>query len=407
MNTLALDAIRLFRSALHAIALYLSIIMIASMTIAKPANAEGTVTPVATLSFFVNGIAYSSRADACQGYANFVNARLAQCPYGSAYYCYSGYLAWQSTTQSKVNLSNNYCQWGRFEKLFSAIGVPDTITFYDMVYIPSSITCPKNSTGTTTCTCTAPYVPDATATSCVPAACPAHASRATPSAPCACETGYQLNAAGTSCVSICPIDPLPSPPPPFDDACSNSLEKGNGVDVDNACPNLLSPEMKAGSVCLANKINKLALPVPYTGSSATVRTAAYQNHLLAVWNKLIEIEDKKLTDTQKLACASVITDVGNEMAWHGLDAPPSKKGNQAPHVLGNALDIPMDVVNAMITKVTTPPTISKLCLICTPVMLPASDVQDYINSATANPPACNLRWGGRFKHYDPVHFQLP
>jgi hypothetical protein len=34
------------------------------------------------------------------------------------------------------------------------------------------------------------------------------------------------------------------------------------------------------------------------------------------------------------------------------------------------------------------------------------DVQDYVNNPLVNPPACKLRWGGRFKDYDPVHFDL-
>lgn len=95
------------------------------------------------------------------------------------------------------------------------------------------------------------------------------------------------------------------------------------------------------------------------------------------------------------------------MANHGIDAQPSNKGAQAPHVLGRAIDIPRAVADAMIAKVTGIAFVPSVpdCFACG--MRVTSNVQDYINSATDNPPACNLRWGGMFTPYDPVHFQLP
>ena len=141
------------------------------------------------------------------------------------------------------------------------------------------------------------------------ASCPVHSTLS--GSACTCDNptasdpiNYVPDSAGTSCVpaAICPVDPLPKSPPPFSDACSNSLEKGAGVDVDNACEAGLTPDMKKGASCLADKIHALA--IPYTGPSATIRTEAYQNHLLAVWNKSEEIE-KKVTDADAQACASV------------------------------------------------------------------------------------------------------
>jgi len=214
------------------------------------------------------------------------------------------------------------------------------------------------------------------------------------------------DATGTSCVKVpdvvCPIDPLP--PLPTDDACAQSLENGAGEDVDKACPEL-TDEMKKQAQCVYDKIWKLSPPISYSKPSATIRNTAYQSHLVDVWNKSIEIENKRLSGAEKLACAAVIAHVTR----HGIDSPPSQSGNQAPHVLGRAIDIPKDTAKALKRQVATFITKPKPpgCLPCNDVITILGDVQDYVNSATENPPACNLRWGGRFAPVDKVHFQLP
>lgn len=278
--------------------------------------------------------------------------------------------------------------------------------------------CPANMSGSP-CACITGYVPNPAGAGCVLPACPAHASRNSPDAPCACGTGYKFDAAGASCISTCTVDPLPQPPFPgdVDPACTASLEKGAGRDVDHVCPplNKKMTEPNGGQIqCLANKIRKLALPVPYTGPSATIRTKAYQQHFVDIWNKSEEIENKDdWLPGEEEACAAVISDVKAEMKRHGIDAPPSQKGDDAPHVLGNALDIPRNVSKSMIAKATMTnvrnfyKTYFPGCIACLHIPLVTGDVQDYVNSAAVNPPACNLRWGGRFAPYDPVHFQLP
>lgn len=247
-----------------------------------------------------------------------------------------------------------------------------------------------------------------------PAACPDHASRKTPDASCVCDDGYKFDDTGTKCVPKCPVDPPPKPPFEGDTnpACTASLEKGKGKDVDDACPplNKLNEQMtepNGGQLqCLADKINKLALSPPYTVPSATIRTEAYQEHLLDIWKKWKFID--KLTNAEKQVCGAVIDDVANELRDHGLDAPPSKRKSYAPHVQGIALDIPRGVAKAMVAKLTNATVVVPLPLTCAlgfclPMQVHIRDVQDYVNSPVLNPPACDLLWGGRF---DKVHFQL-
>lgn len=226
---------------------------------------------------------------------------------------------------------------------------------------------------------------------------------------CTCNTNFIPNSAATSCVPDCPLTPLPDTPPPFDDKCAQALEDGHGDDKAGACLLKLDARWTNGQLkCLDDKITKLGLR--YTGPGATIRSEPYQNHLLAVWNKWIDISAKVKTPEQKQACATIIARVKKEMDWHQIKHAPSPLGDQAPHVQGLAIDIPEDTANAMIDKVTA---IRKSFLSGTPIYCHSCyaafkfDVQNYVNSSVINPPACNLRWGGDFIKYDPVHFQLP
>ncbi len=178
---------------------------------------------------------------------------------------------------------------------------------------------------------------------------------------------------------IAPLQPLPNDP------CTQSLEAGNGVDSTGTCPEL-TPEMKQQAQCLADKITSLG--ISYPGPTATIRTSAYQAHLREIWEKLIEL--KKLKDPAVIqACASRKAEIETHKLSHGLTDRPAVSNSR--HESGNAIDIGRDVVHELINRVTTD----------------TSGVQDYINSPFTNPPACNLQWGGRFRQYDWVHFQLP
>lgn len=179
---------------------------------------------------------------------------------------------------------------------------------------------------------------------------------------------------------IAPLQPLPNDP------CTQSLEAGRGVDVNGACAAGLTPEMQQEAQCLANKITSLG--IPYPGPTSSIRSSAYQTHLREIWEKSGEL--KKLKDPAVIqACASRKAEIEAHKLSHGLTDRPA--ASSSPHESGNAVDIGRDVVRELINRVTTD----------------TSDVQDYINTPFANPPACNLRWGGRFRQYDWVHFQLP
>lgn len=383
MDAPTFNATRFVRPALLSVIFYFFAVVISSMMMVNPAHATGNV-PVSISCSSYTLVNSQSRGEVVFSVPGF--------PTPGAACAYENFGLGSSFPNGSYSCASPYTFWWA---VCAAVN-----------------SCPANSMPTgSTCTCTDPYVPDPTQTYCILPACPDHASRTTPDAACACETNYKFDAAGTSCVSICTVDPLPKPPFPedVDPACTASLERGAGQDVEHVCPSL-NPKMtepNGGQMqCLADKINKLALTPAYTGPSATIRTTAYQKHFVDIWNKSNEIENKDWLLGEEQVCAAVIADVDNEMKRHGIDAPPSKKKSQAPHVLGNALDIPKGVAKAMMAQVnnTTVVIPANCFLFCMPIPVYIGDVQDYVNSATVNPPACDLLWGGRFD--DKVHFQL-
>ena len=99
------------------------------------------------------------------------------------------------------------------------------------------------------------------------------------------------------------------------------------------------------------------------------------------------------------------------MKHHGIEYEPSGQKEAAPHVQGIAFDIPKSVAKALKAQVTMTKVKTSMakhhpgCISCLHIPLVTGNVQDYISSAMANPPACKLDWGGSFGDY--VHFQLP
>ena len=384
MDAPAFDTKRLVRPALRIIALYLSIIVIASMTTVKPAYASGTVSTLNTYfaagSGFGNYINAATPAEACDRFAKSpqVTGPVVTQISSSQWQC----------TYTYVDNGTNFLMW----------------VFY------VSPACPANSSGTVTCTCTDPYVPDSTRTSCVvPPACPAHAS----GTPCACEAGYQLDAAGTSCIDACPGVPALTPLPK-DDACANVLENINSTQAqkDAAC-GALTDNLKAGMACFSDKLSRTndivsGNPIPLKITS-DIRDIAYQAHFREIWDKMEKLVPLMKNDpAMQTACAvrraeiaaekgcdnagpcvGVCNQAGRNHCIRGKPAKPSP--NDAQHTQGNAFDVSyyytIEPLQAALGGLRPPQTIPQFL---------------------DDPTNCNLKWGGTIKtNIDLVHFYAP
>ncbi len=214
-----------------------------------------------------------------------------------------------------------------------------------------------------------------------------------------CDGGKCSNqATETVVVTECPVPPLK--PLPANDACTASLEKGLGVDVDGACPKL-SDNMKAQMQCFADKItatNVTASPqIPYAGPTATYRTTAYQAHLREIWDKMIDLDlpANKKNEACKTRRAEIVAAKGCN-GGHCLEFRPA---DDSKHSIGQAFDISKSTIQGLLQELTPlpPPAMSRLQKKQEQIFL--------IANWLAQPTACNLTWGGSFN--DRVHFQLP
>ena len=215
-----------------------------------------------------------------------------------------------------------------------------------------------------------------------------------------CDGGKCSNqATGTIVVTACPVPPLK--PLPANDACTASLEKGLGKDVDGACPKL-SDNMKAQMQCFADKItatNVTASPqIPYAGPTATYRTTAYQAHLQEIWDKMIDLDN--LEEPAEIeACKIRRTEIVAAKGCNGGHCLEFRPADDSKHSIGQAFDISKSTIQGLLQELTPLPS---------PIMSKQQKKQEQmflIASWLAQPTACNLTWGGSFN--DRVHFQLP
>ena len=216
------------------------------------------------------------------------------------------------------------------------------------------------------------------------------------------------------CQYVCPVDSLPKPPPPFDDACSQALEDHvRNIRDPAVCPDFNVAYNDKLASCVAGKIkDALGNSYSYNGPTATYRTDAYQQHLYDIWARAVQLDLIKMFASPEIAQACVDSqvnkDVQEEIRHHGNLIKPTKTAGS--HGDSRAIDIPNRVVDAMKEKVTTynvtatiikgKPHIARTVIY---------DIQNYMNTPTLNPlsPCFNLpdiQWGGRFG--DPVHFQF-
>ena len=136
------------------------------MTMVKPAHASGTVIPVLN-RYIVTGNGFAN-------YANLTDISQACFPMGGV--------------TPDITLDSP----GRWKCSYP---YPNG-TFWIAYVTYIGPVCPAYSTGTTTCTCTDPYVPDSSGTICVAEnSCPQNMS----GSPCACNAGYELNPSGAGC----------------------------------------------------------------------------------------------------------------------------------------------------------------------------------------------------------------
>jgi hypothetical protein len=381
MDAPAFDAIRFVRPALRSIAFCFSVVLISSMTLVKPAHASGTVASINT--YFVAG----------SGFGGYINAATPAAACGDGGSQVTGPVVtqisssqWQCT-YTYVDNGTNFLMW----------------VFY------VSPACPVNSTGTVTCTCTDPYVPDSTATSCVPVpvvtcAAPSVSDGA---GGCACNPPNRINSIGEC--TACPVDPLTTPP--FSDACSKVLENINSTQAqkDAAC-GALTDKLKTGMACFRDKLSGISPSIPLSITS-DIRSVAYQAHLREVWDKM-EILVKKIAKDPALqtACATRRAEFAAEKGCDNAGSCESKscsaasdngqrshclKGrpadanpNDAQHTQGNAFDVSEDYTINPLQDVLDAGN-------------PQQDIQQFLDAPTN----CGLTWGGTFSdNYDPIHF---
>jgi hypothetical protein len=296
----------------------------------------------------------------------------------------------------------------------------------DFRYWPYSVTtCPDHSTTNgTDCTCNNGYEPDPTNTQCVVQSCPPNSSGTFPNA-CTCNKDYEPDPTKTSCVPVS-ADPCPQvkalTPLPANDACAQALENLHTTQAqkDAAC-GTLTPALKAGEKCLADKLKFVnipdtATPIPLKVTS-DIRDLAYQAHFREIWDKMEEVVDEMERDPDmQTACAARRAEIAaekgcdkagpcksepNEVCYpesstqrsHCLAGRPARPNpNDAKHTQGNAFDV------------SRTSTINPLQAVLD-ARHPPQNIQQFLDGPPTN---CKLNWGGTFSsNYDPVHFFVP
>lgn len=194
----------------------------------------------------------------------------------------------------------------------------------------------------------------------------------------------------------CPVAPLTL----LDDLTPNdadSLNKTRALERGENAYTLLSDNMKTAEQCLAAKF--AAKGTCYRLES-TYRSPAYQKHLREIWDKWRATQ--KLKSKEKAACKTTIDDLNLEIGGtkgkpekfpcnlsggrnHCIRARPAS--TDAKHTQGDAVDVTSACVDELKAALVTD----------------AGTVT--ISTYMGQEPKCDVKWGGDFSDYDPVHFK--
>ena len=253
-------------------------------------------------------------------------------------------------------------------------------------------------------------------TAACPAACPANMS----GSPCACNVGFVPDSTATSCVPVpavaCTVTALTAPP--FNDACAEVLENINSTQAqkDAAC-GALTPALQTGMACFRDKLSRTndlvtGNPIPLKVTS-DIRDIAYQAHLRDIWDKMEDLVDRMNKDpSMRTACAARRAEIAAEKGCDKAGPCKNKKDevcypesatqrshciagkpalpnpNDAQHTHGNAFDVSRTYTINPLQDVLDGRN-------------PPQDIQQFLDAPTD----CKLNWGGTFTdNYDPIHF---
>lgn len=190
---------------------------------------------------------------------------------------------------------------------------------------------------------------------------------------------------------------VPPPPPPVacsipdlpaiptSDACTTSLEANDGLVDPAVCPMPIPVLTRAGGEpCLRGKLSGIG--VAYGGPTSTLRTAAYNQHLINVWDFNQRHRNLRNNPEQWQACTARRAAVRAEVVKHDLYRRPAPNSR---HLRGRAFDVALAVVNGVQTTT-------------------GDDSSALLVTASPNSPACTMTWGGTWPpgEYDPIHFEL-
>lgn len=193
----------------------------------------------------------------------------------------------------------------------------------------------------------------------------------------------------------CPVadlTPIENIPPNGPDVLplTQLLEQSRGADL------ALTTDAQTGMQCFVGKASGIGITAAITSGT---RTIAYQNHLVDVWDKIIQhnnVTDSATWEACRQRREKVIAEKGCNSSGgcegactagsHCIRYQPAV--NNSRHTTGKAFDVSQVTVASLLNG------------------LAAQQPPQSMSELLANPTACNLIWGGDWIPPDNVHFEL-